>query len=1474
VRKTAIFGRSRTGTRGRAATTRAKRGYRAVAAASALLSAAALALVAQAPASAASVTPAHATATAHRSVKPGGATKHRALPRVTGLGKGNDYKRVCGTPKAGHATCMALLRTNVAARKGLRPDTALPPGYGPADLQSAYNLPSSTSGNGETVAVVDAYDNPNAEADLGVYRAQYGLPPCTTANGCFEKVNQEGQQSNYPTADAGWAEEESLDVDMVSAVCPNCHILLVEANSNSITDLGASEDEAVTLGAQYISNSYNTDQESSSELQWDAYYNHPGVVVTASAGDDGYDSDGLANIGFPAASQYVTSVGGTTLTEDPSVSRGWTETAWGTPLKGTLEDGTGSGCSAYETKPAWQKDIGCSNRTDNDVSADADPDTGVAVYDTYGGDPGWEVFGGTSVSSPLIASVYALAGAPAAGTYPASYPYADPSALNDVTSGSNSPDGCYPTYLCTAGPGYDGPTGLGTPNGVAAFTAGPHGTISGQATNAATGQPISGVEVTAASGASAVTNADGDYNLAVLAGSYNVTAADYGYGSQTTSSVTVTAGATTTENFTLNKLPTATVSGTVTDGSGQGWPLYASISINGVPGAPVYTNPYTGAYSVTLPQNASYTMTVTPVEPGYQATTQQVSVGATSLTQNIAVPVDTSACEAPGYQPTGNTETFTGWTGTTPQDGWSIVDKEGNGETWNFSNPGSISSPPGGDSDFASVDSAYYGKDNSQNTSLVSPVENLSGDTSPVITFDDWLYGIAAYGVAGEVDLSLDGGQTWTTVWDPTSQPLSNPITISIPQAAGQSDVQVRFHYTSGDKGGGYWAIDNIFIGNACTPIPGGMVAGVVNDGNTGQPVNGGLVSEGSALSNSGITTAEPGDPNVPGGFFEFFSSLTGSQKISASETRYRTQSKTVNVAADGVTQVNFTLQAGRLKVTPGLSGTVKMGDSVIKRFTISNTGKVAAQVSVGAQTGGFTSAAQRMELRNSAPLRLIKGHYTLLAGLARHAKSKSAAAPSGTTAGAVNTSWSQVPSYSSESIYNVAAYNSENGKLYSIGGYNSTGYTEGSSEVYDPTAQAWSPIAPIPFDVAGASAAFLDGKLYVYGGFAYDCFLFCLGGEENTQIYNPATNSWSMGVGLPENQSHAFSAVATLDGQMYVIGGCFGVDVSAIECSGQASDRSYRYDPASNSWTAVASYPVLADELACGGVAGELVCTGGVNPQTGQTYSATYIYNPATNAWSQGASLPVDLWGMGYSAANGQLLVSDGVTGDSTEVTNQGFAYTPATNSWSALPNSIEPRWRGGSACGFFQIGGSQQIGVYSPAGNEELSGYDGCGTDGTQVPWLSESPAQVTVPAHGSVTVAVTLNGGSAAITQPGAYTADLEFTTDTPYGTSPVGVTMNVTPPKTWGKVTGTVSGTACDGTTSPLAGATVQVDSKGGDYTLSTDTGGQYSLWLDKDSNPLTLLVADDGWRTQTKKVRITAGQTTTANFTLTPQGACS
>jgi len=391
-----------------------------------------------------------------------------AEPLTTAITQANE--RVCAMPASGRASCMAVRHLG----KPGKPGSPEPVSYRAADLQAAYGLTAAAQSNGagSTVAIVAAYDNPNAYKDLAQYRVAEGLPPisacapseiATSGTPCFAKVNQSGVAGSYPEANSGWAKEISLDVDAVSAICPRCNILLVEASSNRIADLGIAAATAAGFAPVAIGNSYGTPEFAAEDSFAQTYYSPPGIAVTASSGNSGY------GVQFPAASSGVIAVGGTSLRLQNSA---WTQTAW---------SGAGSGCSAYIPKPSWQHDTGCSRRTVADVAAVADPNTGLRVYDTFSG-AGWLVMGGTSASAQIIAGVYGLIGrgaSNAGGLYGGgSIPFGSPNPqLADVTSGSNGTctggRGRLATpelaYLCTGITGYDGPTGMGTPRGIAGF---------------------------------------------------------------------------------------------------------------------------------------------------------------------------------------------------------------------------------------------------------------------------------------------------------------------------------------------------------------------------------------------------------------------------------------------------------------------------------------------------------------------------------------------------------------------------------------------------------------------------------------------------------------------------------------------------------------------------------------------------------------------------------------------------------------------------------------------------------------------------------------------------------------------------------------------------------------------------------------------------------------------------------------------
>ncbi len=370
------------------------------------------------------------------------------------------HAAVCVAGDPDSARCHARV---VVDEHGLPKAVTAPSGYGPVQFLGAYNL-SGTAGSNQTIAIVDAYDDPNIFSDLNNYSAYFGLPGlvnCPVAGGtvnspCFQKVNQNGG-STYPSVNSGWSLEIALDVEVAHAICQNCNILLVEANSNSFTNLMAAVDRARLMGATVISNSYGG-SEFSGESAYDSHFNYPGIAFTFSSGDSGYGTQ------YPASSPYVTAVGGTTL--NLAGNSYVSESAW---------NGAGSGCSSYEPQPAFQSSlglVGCANRMVADVAADANPSTGAAVYDSvrYQGKNGWFKVGGTSLAAPLVAGVYALAGGVSAGVTGNSLPYSLGSYgnnLHDVIGGSNGT--CSTGYLCSSVVGYDGPTGLGSPLGWAAF---------------------------------------------------------------------------------------------------------------------------------------------------------------------------------------------------------------------------------------------------------------------------------------------------------------------------------------------------------------------------------------------------------------------------------------------------------------------------------------------------------------------------------------------------------------------------------------------------------------------------------------------------------------------------------------------------------------------------------------------------------------------------------------------------------------------------------------------------------------------------------------------------------------------------------------------------------------------------------------------------------------------------------------------
>lgn len=981
---------------------------------------------------------------------------------------------------------------------------------------------------------------------------------------------------------------------------------------------------------------------------------------------------------------------------------------------------------------------------------------------------------------------------------------------------------------------------------VSAAPIGDTGTLSGTVTAATGGAALAGASVTVHQDGQAdkslTTSSNGTFSSVLPAGDYTLTVASFGYKTQT-ATATITTGQTTTKNFALESTPQVSVGGTVTDGSGHGWPLYAKVSVEGPGGVFDYTTPSNGRYSLKVPSGAAYSLKVESKYPGYQTVSQPITVGSGNLTKNIAVPVTADSCTtAPGYKygSDGVYQTFD--SGATPS-GWNLVDNKGNGQVWQFNDPGNRTNLSGGNGGFAVIDSDHYGPGGSQDTSLVSPVVDLSSVTAPVIRFNqdlNWLGGEKA-----DVDLSIDGGATWANVLTQAAD-VRGVQEIAIPQAAGKSAVQVRFHYYDASYEW-WWEVDSVLIGSqiTCEPTGGGLVVGNVKDANTSGFVNGAVVTR-DGSSESATTVATPEDTGLNDGFYWMYSSVDGDQGFTAKAGNYVSSTATVPVEADWTTTADYTLKAGQLTVTPGsITGNLKLPTgAVTKSFKVTNTGGAPVDVKFGEKDSGFvlenangtkTSKAE-VESGIGAPLQRIAVNTSF----ARMLSGKTGTAPVAAKPQAAP--WADIADYPATVMDNRVV--NLDGKVYSIGGGNGSASTA-NSYAYDPATLAWTAIAPLPGARNAITVGVVGGKIIASSGWAD------AGPAPETWSYDPAANAWSAVAANPAPRAAAGQAV--LDGKLYAVGGCTTAGCTPM------SNTVVRYDAGSNAWETLANYPQSVAFASCGAIDGKLYCAGG-NDGVNSLKSA-YVYDPGADSWTAIADAPADHWAASYAVAGGKLLVVGGVQAGA--VTNAGFSYDPSSDSWTALPNANLPRYRGGAACGFYKVGGSSG-GFTATVDSEALPGLEDCSESSADVSWLSLDQTEATLAPGQSTTVKVTL---TANVDQPGAYTGAVTIGENTPYNVAAVGVTMNVTPPNTWSKLLGTVTGVSSSGATAALPGATVEVDSWAQSYTFITDKDGKYAYWLDRRNNPLTLIAAKDGYKPQTRTVKLVAGTPVTSDFAL-------
>jgi N-acetylneuraminic acid mutarotase len=975
-------------------------------------------------------------------------------------------------------------------------------------------------------------------------------------------------------------------------------------------------------------------------------------------------------------------------------------------------------------------------------------------------------------------------------------------------------------------------------------TAGAHGKITGIVTDASTNQPIAGATVTTAGAITATTTtaSNGSYSLTLPVGAYDLTFAGFGYATQTVTGLQVTNGGTTTKNAALGPVPFVTVSGAVTDGSGHGYPLYARIDVNGRPGGPVFTNPGTGRYSVNLPENNTWAFKVTATLPSYQTVNATVPVGTGNVTQDVAIPVMASPCTAPGYS-YGTPLLSQSFDGATMPADWTVIDNVGNGQVWQIGDPANAYNGTGGSGSYTAIDSSFYGAGNHQDTILESPAFDASSLTAPVLQFANYYEG--ATGQTATVDLSMDGGTTWSTIWSHGSDSVFGPDleSIAIPQAAGKTAVRIRFHFTASN--GWRWEVDDVAV-LSCVPKPGGLVVGTVDDANTNLGITGATVIDPEVgYAYLPTTVATPDDPTLGGGYYWIFSSLTGAHPFRAAKKPYQTVSQTVNVAANGTTRADFSLPAGRITISPSsVSISQVLGSTTNNAVTFSNTGGAPATVTLYERSGAF-----QLLQAQGAPLKLSDApDGTTFSPAFRGAQTGGSG--SATVAGPSTTStWSLLANYPVEIFDNSA--DTLDGQVYSVGGSDANGRITNNGYVYNPAADTWATIASMPVARDKPAVAAVNGKLYVSGGWD------AVGNPiARTDVYDPASNTWS--TVAPNPVPSAAPGVAVVNGKIYLVGGCLDGGCSP-------STATAVYDPVANSWTTVAAYPQPVSWEGCGGINGKVYCAGGVGSGS---YTTGFVYDPAGNSWSPIAPLPIDLWGGAWASANGLLVLSGGVTNSSTTVTNQGYAYDPASDSWSALPNAPDPDYRDASACGFYTLGGL--LNGLPLHDLRALSGLNQCVV--TDVPWMSESATTLTLQPGQSANVTVTLAATTAAqVSQPGTYTAQFGVGTDTPYTVSPINVTMTVYPPNGWGKFAGTVSGKACNGTTSPLMGAQVQASGVGFTFSMQTDKNGNYGFWVPAASNPYVLSASRDGYLGLATKVTVKPYKIFTINFILSQSG---
>ncbi len=1273
-------------------------------------------------------------------------------------------------------------RLHAAYRSDQNPQAAPPAStayFEPQQIAKAYDWPGITdakNGAGVSIAILTA-ETPGVGNNPNYHRfwTSFGLPDHT-----INVIPIGG-----PSASGG-EPETALDIEWSGAMAPGATLnVYVAANGASDIFTEMYNRFVTDNNSQVMTTSWGLGESGVPDVnlaneQIFMQAAAQGISMFAAAGDNGasdcapppgYCPPGPNNADFPSSSEYITAANGTELSiSDKS----------GTYGSEQASVHTGGAISELFDKPTWQTGPGVPSDVTMRMNSDMALNYGsVHPYLILLNGPqglGYYGIGGTSAVAPILSGLFAIGvseqpgGASLGQSNSLIYNDANDSNyasdFHDVTAGCNGylPDGT--TESC-AGTGWDHPTGWGSPKGKSLLSHigvhGPAGVLKGTVTDAASGAPVANATVTVSADGfneSRAAKADGSYLFALPAGSYTVAVTSFGYkdGSAT---VAITNGNTTTQDFSLAAAPTATLSGKVSDGSGHGYGLYAEIKAT-VEGfgqvADFWTDPATGKYSVPLPKGFKYSLEVTAAFNGYQPGTGSVNLS-DDKAQNFSLKV-TDACTAPGYSTPFSEDFNTAW----PPKGWTITNTvDGSAVVWKTNIDWGSDNWTGGTGFAAEASSGgagpdYYGP---YDTALVTPPIPASAvRADPVLRYK------ANYQPAGslqklDLDITTDGGKNWTTIlhWDNDTCGARG----NLPGCTVQGDIgqwlpatgtfQLRWRYYDHDQYAydQYAQIDDVHIG-ACQAVSGGLVFGQVTDANSDEGITWAEVTD--DLGDKVDTTANPADSAFPAGGYLMFLPA-GKRTLTASDYRYQSASASFTMKEGAIATRDFALKAGKLASEPdAITLNVMVNNQVTKPISIRNAGSAAAHFDL-VSVNSPPPATKATGGEGAPPIR-IKGHFSPLR--LTQARMKAAKVQAQANSAADAAPWEKIASYPVPVMDNAVARDPTTGLIYSVDGVNGLDYFT-AVDAYDPATNSWQLATHNKIGREAPQVAFIGGKLYVVGG-----WLSTSGQAPQLEIYNPTTGDWTMGADIPA--AYAGAGQAVVNGKFYVVGGC-GDDCNSADVQ--------VYDPGTNTWSKAADYPHPVAWLACGGIGGKLYCAGG-SSGTHALYKDAYVYDPASNQWSPIRDMPTYRWGAGYAAANGALLISGGISGYQV-LTNTGFAYDPASNRWHDLPNSRYALFRGGSACGFYKIGGSQG-GFQSVANAEMLPGYGQCGKP-TPISWLTPTPSSGTIAAGAQVRAKLIFDGtGQQEFTTSHAY---LKLKGDTPYDAQivPLNVTWKPQP-----------------------------------------------------------------------------------------------